>query len=366
MIPKAGPEFTCDSQSESEEMFRQIMKLARDLLDRDPDRFKTLVAHMNEIAPREPSPIKRAPGAQRKGLQANGKRRKTIPFRKYELPDGWSSKEYYQCESCGERRLVNSFHNDHQVKHPGEKFNVRWYCPLCDRHYAVTHRSCHIDTVHPKDENGKKRPSHDGSHRSSGSEEDDDEGRYKAPEPKQEPRLWVQPSCPEDRAVTVAHPVPPSHNVPVPVLRGETQGVGMHMGEESYRDGAEGGFGGYGYDLPPKRPHPSDEPSSLCNQPYDVFGPHTQTLPQFSSSSNGPYVVSPLPVDDPNGGTCWQVNGANGGVGGVSCASPNLSYQSVLSPNLACTDENRYGFGSEVGMLFPENLATIEKPPHIG
>jgi len=344
------------------------MKMARDLLDRDPNLFKTLVAHLNEIAPREPSPVNRAPGAERKGRQADGTPKTNTPSPKYELPNGMSSEEYYCCMICGERRKSNDFLSHYQEKHQSKKPNVRWYCPMCDTFFAVTHRSYHIKNRHKGVKKGKKRPSRAKSHRSSDSEEDDDEGLYKAPEPKQEPRLWAQPSSPHNRAVTVAHPIPPSQvsvgNVPVPW--GETQGAGTHMGEESYRDGAEGGFGGYGYDLPQKRPHPSDEPSLPCNQSYDVFGPHTQTLPPFSSSSNGPYVVSPLPVDDRNGGTCWQVNGANGGVGGVLCASPILSYESVLSPNLAGTDENRCGFGSEVGMLFLENPATIEKPPHIG
>ena len=140
-------------------MFNEILKLSKELANKNANLFKTLVAHLTDMVPRESSPVRRAAGAEQKGVQANGSRKSATTFHKYTLPGDLGTKEYYECMLCHERRITNSFHSDHQEKHPGQKFQVRWYCPACDTHYAVTHRGYHIKNRHRKDEKerGKKR-----------------------------------------------------------------------------------------------------------------------------------------------------------------------------------------------------------------
>jgi len=68
-------------------------------------------------------------------------------FRKYVLPEETAAKEFYQCRVCKERRPINSFGVDHV--HPDcSKSDIRWYCPLCDTLYAVTHRGYHLKSHH--------------------------------------------------------------------------------------------------------------------------------------------------------------------------------------------------------------------------
>ena len=75
--------------------------------------------------------------------QGSGPRR--TAFRKYVLPGNVA--ECYQCMECNERRPENSFHTDHM--HFGKKPRIRWFCPLCNAYFAVTHRSGHIKSRHP-------------------------------------------------------------------------------------------------------------------------------------------------------------------------------------------------------------------------
>jgi len=70
-------------------------------------------------------------------------------FRKYVLPKD-APPDYYQCMECGEKRRENSFQNDHV--HFGKKRQVRWYCPICNSYFAVTHRSGHIRNKHSPSE----------------------------------------------------------------------------------------------------------------------------------------------------------------------------------------------------------------------
>lgn len=68
-------------------------------------------------------------------------------FRKYTLPPEYADKEFYQCMVCKERRPTNSFSANHT--HDGApKSSVRWYCPVCDSFFAVTHRGYHIKSRH--------------------------------------------------------------------------------------------------------------------------------------------------------------------------------------------------------------------------
>jgi len=69
-------------------------------------------------------------------------------YRKYTLPGDGDEREYYQCMTCQERRHENSFSSNHI--HMGQRAKIRWYCPLCDAFFAVTHRSGHIKNRHSK------------------------------------------------------------------------------------------------------------------------------------------------------------------------------------------------------------------------
>jgi len=67
--------------------------------------------------------------------------------RKYVLPKDMADKEFYQCMVCKERRSVNSFGSAHT--HDGaSRPSIRWYCPICDSFFAVTHRGYHVKNVH--------------------------------------------------------------------------------------------------------------------------------------------------------------------------------------------------------------------------
>jgi len=75
---------------------------------------------------------------------------------KYALPKEVAEKEFYQCMVCKERRTINSFATTHHTHEGNERSCVRWYCPLCDSFFAVTHRVYHVKcrhsdllTVHP-------------------------------------------------------------------------------------------------------------------------------------------------------------------------------------------------------------------------
>lgn len=70
-----------------------------------------------------------------------------VAFRKYTLPAEYAAKEFYQCMACKERRTMNTFAADHSHEAP-LKSTIRWYCPICDAFYAVTHRGYHIKSRH--------------------------------------------------------------------------------------------------------------------------------------------------------------------------------------------------------------------------
>jgi len=76
--------------------------------------------------------------------------------RKYALPKDVAEKEFYQCMVSKERRSINSFVTTHHTHGANERPCIRWYCPLCDSFFAVTHRVYHVKcrhsdvlTVHP-------------------------------------------------------------------------------------------------------------------------------------------------------------------------------------------------------------------------
>ena len=139
---------TSSAPATGRDLFERLLAQGHALLECDAELFKTAVAKLAALVPREGSPVRRAPGAEQKGVPANGgARRSATSFRKYDLPNNNSQFEYYQCMVCQERRPTNSFHADHQ--HGTAKPDVRWYCPLCDTFFAVTHRGYHIKNIHP-------------------------------------------------------------------------------------------------------------------------------------------------------------------------------------------------------------------------
>jgi len=144
-IPRQSPNVS-STHSAGQSLFTQLLEIGQQLLEKDPELYKTAVAHLHANQPREPSPVRRAAGAEQKGVKGDHGRRSSTAFHKYNLPGDAGMREYYQCMICSERRTTNSFHADHQ--HEGQKLSVRWYCPLCDTLYAVTHRGYHIKNRH--------------------------------------------------------------------------------------------------------------------------------------------------------------------------------------------------------------------------
>jgi len=67
--------------------------------------------------------------------------------RKYVLPKDVAEKEFYQCMVCKERRSTNSFGSVH-THDSTTRPSIRWYCPLCDSFFAVTHRGYHVKSRH--------------------------------------------------------------------------------------------------------------------------------------------------------------------------------------------------------------------------
>jgi len=175
-IPRQAPN-TSSVHSVGQSLFNQLLEIGEKLLHTDSELYKTAVAHLHEHIPREPSPVRRAAGAEQKGVQGDHPRRSSTTFHKYVLPGDAGKREYYQCMVCSERRTTNSFHADHQ--HEGQKLTIRWYCPLCDTLYAVTHRGYHIKNRHKSAETRKKSSGGRGSTKNnSNSSEDytDDDG----------------------------------------------------------------------------------------------------------------------------------------------------------------------------------------------
>jgi len=83
---------------------------------------------------------------QQQHSKACEQQQKRFTYRKYTLPGEANELEYYQCMICKEQRHENSFSSDHV--HMGQKAKIRWYCPICDSFFAVTHRSGHIKNRH--------------------------------------------------------------------------------------------------------------------------------------------------------------------------------------------------------------------------
>lgn len=195
-IPRQSPN-TSSVQSAGQSLFNQLLELSERLLEVDPELYKTALARMRENCPREPSPVKRAAGAEGKGVKGEHNRRSGNVFHKYTLPGDAGKREYYQCMVCEERRVTNSFMADHQ--HEGQKSQIRWYCPLCDTLFAVTHRGYHIKNRH-KNANAsdvvkKEEKTEFESMIKSGSSDDgeeEDEGRASVP------RKRGRPSQPRD------------------------------------------------------------------------------------------------------------------------------------------------------------------------
>lgn len=89
----------------------------------------------------EPPTLKKAKLSDSKC--GNGK--KSSSAKKFNLPKIFSECEYYKCSFCNEKKTENSFRNH---IHNNEKFRINWYCPICEKEYAVTYRGAHLKEKH--------------------------------------------------------------------------------------------------------------------------------------------------------------------------------------------------------------------------
>ena len=71
--------------------------------------------------------------------------KKSSSAKKFNLPKIFSESEYYKCSFCNEKKTENSFRNH---IHNNEKFRINWYCPICEKEYAVTYRGAHLKEKH--------------------------------------------------------------------------------------------------------------------------------------------------------------------------------------------------------------------------
>jgi len=228
-IPRQAPN-TSSIHSVGQNLFNQLLDIGDKLLQADSELYKTAVAHLQEHIPREPSPVRRAAGAEQKGIQGDHARRSSTAFHKYVLPGDAGKREYYQCMICSERRTTNSFHADHQ--HEGQKLMVRWYCPLCDTLYAVTHRGYHIKNRHKSAETRKKSSGGRHSKASNSSEdysEEDEEVEEESPRRKANKRMREDDETSqgsEDVSASVlaniSKPPPPTSPSQMSLIRGAT------------------------------------------------------------------------------------------------------------------------------------------------
>jgi len=116
---------------------------------RNPEFLRPTKASEQTPAPK--SSLKRGRSAHSEpaevGEEDSHEGQKHMAYIKYSLPGTAREQEYYQCMICKEKRHENSFYSNH-VHCLGEKPKVRWFCPLCQKLFAVTHRSGHIKNCH--------------------------------------------------------------------------------------------------------------------------------------------------------------------------------------------------------------------------
>ena len=68
------------------------------------------------------------------------------PALKYVLPSNLEGREYYICTVCHEKRDQNSFFFGHA--HGEKKPRIKWYCPICNKHFSTSYRSGHLRKAH--------------------------------------------------------------------------------------------------------------------------------------------------------------------------------------------------------------------------
>jgi len=139
--------------------------------------------------------------------------------RKYVLPEDVASREFYQCMVCKERRTCNSFGAAHT--HEGQaKPSIRWYCPLCDQFFAVTHRCYHIrnrhsdivTVLHPQPSSVEQKPAASSvvapatlkRARDLGNDEEDHESAFFSPPEKMRPSFCESPSAVSTASASMA------------------------------------------------------------------------------------------------------------------------------------------------------------------
>jgi len=157
------PPETCLSKLTREQfdLHKEFLRLGSQLMMENPNLFHqalTLLSAKHNLQVTTPGMSISSAIPQRNGCRSLAKTSDTIAagncsvasrasFRKYILPEDVAAKEFYQCMECEERRSSNTFGNSHTHEN-SPKPNIRWYCPLCDTFYAVTHRGYHLKNSH--------------------------------------------------------------------------------------------------------------------------------------------------------------------------------------------------------------------------
>jgi len=131
-----NPEVLCSSTEEEQRGFQEGVQKAS-----NANGGQKIVGHKR--CKRDTREAEEEEEKGEEGQEGEGKR---SCYRKYTLPGDANEMEYYQCMICKEQRHTNSFHAGHV--HLGQKPKIRWYCPLCNDFFAVTHRSGHIKKRH--------------------------------------------------------------------------------------------------------------------------------------------------------------------------------------------------------------------------
>ena len=57
-------------------------------------------------------------------------------------------KEHYFCKECKTERKSNTFASEGHYHHEGVKPKIRWFCPVCQKDWAVTYRTTHLAHDH--------------------------------------------------------------------------------------------------------------------------------------------------------------------------------------------------------------------------
>jgi len=139
------------------DLHREFLRLGSLLMGENVDLFHhafNLLSHKHDLKTVTPGtcvsdiiPQTKFARQYNKTQDADGSVAPKASNRKYVLPKDVAEKEFYQCMVCKERRATNSFGSSHN-HNESARGGIRWYCPLCDSFFAVTHRGYHVKNRH--------------------------------------------------------------------------------------------------------------------------------------------------------------------------------------------------------------------------